>query len=130
MLLYTFYPTFEKCYENVMCLLGCWRRMLSIPCTMRRTNACIPEEISVPKLPLHTINIQILSYFGHIARRKGNNLEKVIMQGMIEGKIRKGRPRSRWIDKLRSAIGLPLRDCYALAEERHLWRRMYEVTSC
>ena len=71
----------------------------------------------------------MLSYFGHIARRKGNNLEKVIMQGMIEGKRRKGRPRTRWIDQKRSAIGLSLRDCYALAEDRHLWRRMYEVTS-
>ena len=54
---------------------------------MRRTNASILEEIGVSKWLLHiTINIQMLSYFGHIARRKGNNLEKVIMQGMIEGK--------------------------------------------
>ena len=52
------------------------------------------------------------------------------MQSVIEGKRRKGRPRSRWIDQIRSAIGLPLRDCYALAEDRHLWRSMYEVTSC
>ena len=79
----------------------------------------------------YTINIQMLSYFGHIARCKGNNLEKVIMQGITEGKRRKGRPRSRWIDQIRSAIvGLPLRDCYALAEDRNLWRRIYEVTSC
>ena len=110
--------------------MWCWRRMLRIPWTMRRTNASILEEIGVSKRLLHTINIQMLSYFGHIARRKGNNLEKVIMQGMIEGKRRKGRPRSRWIDQIRSAVGLPLRDCYALAEDRHLWRRIYEVTSC
>ena len=75
-------------------------------------------------------NIQMLSYFGHIAWRKGNNLEKIIMQGMIEGKRRKGRRRSRWIDQIRSAIGLPLRDFYALAEDRHQWCRVYEVTSC
>ena len=61
--------------------MWCWRRMLRIP----RTNASILEEIGVSKQLLHTINIQMLSYFGHIARRKGNNLEKVIMQGMIEG---------------------------------------------
>ena len=97
--------------------------MLRIPWTMRRTNASILEEIGLSKRLLHTINIQMLSYFGHIARRKGNNLEKVIMQGMIEEKRRKGRHRSRWIDQ-RSAIGLPLRDCYALAEDRHQWRRM------
>ena len=112
--------------------MWCWKRMLHIPWSMRRTNASILEEIGVSKRLLHTINIQMLSYFRHIARRKGNNLEKVIMQGMIEGKRRKGRPRSRWIDLIRSAIGrTPLSmNCYALTEDRHLCRRMYEVTSC
>ena len=90
-----------------------------------RTNASILEEIGVSKQLLHTSNIRMLSHFGHIARRKGNNLEKVIMQGMIEGKRRKGQPQSRWIDQIRSAIGLPLCDCYALAEDCHLWRCMY-----
>ena len=107
-----------------------WRRMLLIPWTMRRTNASILEEIGVSKWLLHTINIQMLSYFGHIARHKGNNLEKVIMQGMVEGKRRKGRPWSRWIDQIGSAIGLPFRGCYTLAEDCHLWRCVYEVTSC
>ena len=85
---------------------------------MRRTNASILEEIGVSKRLLHTINIQMLSYFGHIARRKGYNLEKII----IEGKRRKGQPRSQWIDQIRSAIGLPLRDCYALARVT-TWKR-------
>ena len=76
------------------------------------------------------INIQMLSYFGHITRRKGNNLEKIIMQGMIEGKRRKGRSRSRWFDQISSAAELPLRDCYVLAGDCHLWRCIYEVTSC
>ena len=110
--------------------MWCWRRMLRIPWSKRRTNASLLEEIGVSKRLLHTINIQMLSFFGHIARRKDNNLEKVIIQGMSELKRRKGRPRSRWIDQIRSAIGLPLRDCYALAEDRHLWRPIYEVTSC
>ena len=110
--------------------MWCWRRTLRIPWTKRRTSASILEEIGVSKRLLHTINIQMLSYFGHIARRKGNNLENVIMQCIIEGKRRKGRRRSRWIHQIRSAIGLPLRDCYALAEDHHLWRRICEVTSC
>ena len=110
--------------------MWCWRRMLRIPWTKRRTNASLLEEIGVSKRLLHTINIPILSYFGHIARRKGNNLEKVIITGMIEGTRRKGRLRSRYIDQIRSAVGLPLRNFYALAEDCHLWRRIYEVTSC
>ena len=76
------------------------------------------------------VDIQMLSYFGHIARRKGNNWEKVIMQGMIEKKRRKGRPQPRRIDQIRLATGLPLHDCYALAEDRHLWCRIYEATNC
>ena len=110
--------------------MWCWRRMLRIPWTMKRTNASILEEIGVSKWLLHTINIQMLSYFGHIARRKGNNLEKVTMQGMNEGKRRKRQSRSRWIDQIRSAIKLPLRNCYALADDHYLWPRIYEVTSC
>ena len=90
--------------------MWCWRCMLRIPWTKRRTNASILEEIGVSKRLLHSINIKMLSYFGHIARCKSNNLEKVIMQGMIEGKKRKGRPWSRWIHQIRLAIGLPLQD--------------------
>ena len=59
--------------------MWCWRCMLRIPWTKRRTNASILEEIGVSKRLLHSINIQMLSYFGHIARCKSNNLEKVIM---------------------------------------------------
>ena len=124
--------TLNKADRNTIAAfeMCCWRRMFRIPWTMRRINASILDDIVVCKRLLHTINIQMLSYFGYIARRKGNNLEKVIMQGMIEGKRKKGLPRSRWIDQIRSAIWLLLRDCYALAEDRHLWRRIYEVTSC
>ena len=86
--------------------MWCWRCMLHIPWTKRKTNASILEEIGVSERLLHNINIQMLSYYAHIARRKGN--KKVIMQGMIEGKRRKGQPWSRWIDQIRSAIGLPL----------------------
>ena len=90
--------------------MWCWRRMLRIVWTMRRTNASIIEEIGVSKRLLHAINTQMLSYFGHISRRKGNNLEKMIMQGMIEGKRKRGRPRSRWIDQIKLITGHPLRD--------------------
>ena len=103
----------------------------SHPMDYEKNKCQYTEEIGVSKWLLHiTINIQMLRYFGHIARRKGNNLEKVIMQGMIEGKRRKGRFQSRWIDQIRSATGLSLLDCYALAEDHHQWRHMYEVTSC
>ena len=104
--------------------------MLRIQWTQKRTNASILTEIGVKKRLLQFISTQTLSYFGHISRRGGNNLEKLIMQGMIDGKRKKGRPRSRWIDQIKAMTGHPLHVCYTLAENRHLWHRITEVTSC
>ena len=81
----------------------------------------------------------MLSYFGHIARRKGNNLEKVIMQGMIEGNRRKERPRS-WCNKISyyswsyyvwegALYRTPSRDCYTLAEDRHRRHELSAITT-
>ena len=110
--------------------MWCWRRMLRIPWTEKRTNSSVLQEIGVTKRLLQNICIQNLRYFGHVSRRGGNNLEKVIMQGMVEGKRRRGRPRARWIDQIKAVTGYPLRLCYSLAEDRHLWHRISEVTSC
>jgi hypothetical protein len=104
--------------------------MLRIHWSQRRTNISVLEEIGVTKRLLHTINIQMLRYFGHISRRRGNNIEKDIMQGLIEGKRKRGRPRSRWIDQVKAIAGYPLRECYTHAEDRHLWHCISEVTSC
>ncbi len=79
--------------------MWCWRRMLRISWTMKRSNLSILEELHIhPENSLHsTVNRQMLSYFGHIARCEGDSLKKVIMQGRVEGKRKPGRPRTRWI---------------------------------
>ena len=74
----------------------CWRRLLSIPWTARRTNKSVIEEIKATN-PLETlIKKQQLSYFGHIMRSE-NSLEKSMMLGMGGGVRKRGRPRARWL---------------------------------
>ena len=87
--------------------MWCWRRMLRIPWTAKRTNLSILKEIGTKRL-LDKINQYTLSYFGHIARRQGDCLEKVVLQGRIEGSRRPGRPRSRWIDRVMNLVGKPI----------------------
>ena len=82
--------------------MWCWRRMLRISWTMKRTNDSILEEVQPKKRLLFLIQSQILSYFGHIVWQ-----EKVIMQGSFEGKRKPGRPRTRWMDQLKSMVSCP-----------------------
>jgi len=104
--------------------------MLRISWTMKRTNDSILEEVQPKKCLLFLIQSQILSYFGHIVRREGDSLEKVIMQGRVEGKRKPGRPRTRWIDQLKSMVNCPVQKLYNLAQDRQKWRSIVAVTSC
>ena len=71
------------------------------------------------------------SYFGHIARRDGDCLEKVIMQGRVEGSRKPGRPRTRWIDQIKSvARSSSLQDLYSLAKDRQRWRAIVDLMRC
>ena len=73
----------------------CWRRLLRVPWTARRSNQCILEEIS-PEYSLAGLKLK-LQYFGHLMRT-ADSLEKTLMLGKIEGKRRRGRQRMRWLD--------------------------------
>jgi hypothetical protein len=100
----------------------CWRRMLRIPWTAKRTNASIKEEIGAP-LPLMNVIIkQKLSYFGHVMRSDG--LEKSIMTGMGEGARGRGRPRTRWLDEVQKSTGLSLQELKEATRDRDGWRRL------
>ena len=70
-----------------------------------------------------------MKYFGHIARRGGNSLEKVIMQGCVEGRRKPGRPRTRWIDQIKSMVGCPLHELYNLVQDRQRWCDVVAVAS-
>ena len=77
--------------------LWCWRRLLRVPCTARRSNQSILKEIS-PEYSLEGLILKLkLQYFGHLMRRT-DSLEKTLMLGKIEGKRRRGWQRMRWLN--------------------------------
>ena len=77
--------------------LGCWRRLLGVPWTTRRSNQSILKEIS-PGCSLEELMLKLkLQYFGHLMRRT-DSFAKTLMQGKIEGRRRRGWPRMRWLD--------------------------------
>ena len=77
--------------------LWCWRRLLRVPWTARRSNQSILKEIS-PGCSLEGLMLKLkLQYFGHLMRR-GDSFEKTLMLGKIEGRRRRGRQRMRWLD--------------------------------
>ena len=104
--------------------------MLRISWFMKRSNISVLEEIQPKRRLLSHVQSQMMKYFGHIARRGGNSLEKVIMQGCVEGRRKPGRPRTRWIDQIKSMVGCPLHELYNLAQDHQRWCDVVAVASC
>ena len=83
--------------------LWCWRRLLRIPCTARKSNQSILKEIS-PECSLEGLMLKLkLQYFGHLMRTP-DSLEKTLMMGKIEGERRRGRQRIRWLDGITDSV--------------------------
>ncbi|XP_063628267.1 uncharacterized protein LOC134799784 [Cydia splendana] len=79
--------------------MWCWRRMLRISWTAKRTNVSILQQLGIQTRLSTTCFKRILSYFGHIARREPDNLEKLVVVGKVDGKRRRGRSPARWSDQ-------------------------------
>ena len=89
--------------------LWCWRRLLRVPWTARRSNQSILKEIS-PGCSLEGMMLKLkLQYFGHLMRRV-DSLEKTVMLGGIGGKRRRGRPRMRWLGGITDSMDMSLSD--------------------
>ena len=87
--------------------LWCWRRLLRVPWTARRSNQTILKEIS-PEYLLEGLTLKLkLQYFGHLMRRT-DSLEKTLMLGKIEGGRRRGRQRMRWLDGITDLTDMSL----------------------
>ena len=104
--------------------MWCWRKMLGISWTEFRTNVSILQELGITKRLSTIVQTRILQYFGHVSRRDNNSIERLVVQGKVEGTRSRGRSPMRWTDQVKSAVGDRVTDCARQSANRERWREI------
>jgi len=99
------------------------RKILRVLWTAKKTNEWVLNKAGVNRQLLDTVKARKLAYCDHNMRKQGSCLEKEIMQGTVPGARRRGRPRTTWMDNIKTWTGLSMEESVRMTEDRDKWRK-------